>query len=90
MAVTAVKKAFPRIRVNIDLYFSEALVRRLLDRGFAIVIATSPHRKLRNWISRLGEEPHSIVARADHPLVRKRDLALRPSASMGCCRGSRA
>src|SRR2546422_8302370 len=32
IAVTAVKKQFPRIRVNIDLGFSEALVRRLFGR----------------------------------------------------------
>ena len=79
MAVTAVKKAFPRIRVNIDLDFSEALVRRLLEREFDIVIARLHHSPGVEELDfdTLAEEPHGIVAHADHPLVRKRGLALR-------------
>ncbi|HVR92563.1 MAG TPA: LysR substrate-binding domain-containing protein [Casimicrobiaceae bacterium] len=78
-AVTAVKKAFPRIRVNIDLDFSEALVRRLLDREFDIVIARLHHSPGAEELDfeTLAEDPHGIAARVDHPLARKRGLALR-------------
>jgi DNA-binding transcriptional LysR family regulator len=78
-AVTAVKKEFPRIRVNIDLDFSEALVRRLLDREFDIVIARLHHSPGAEELDfeTLAEEPHGIAARVDHPLARKRGLALR-------------
>ena len=78
-AVTAVKKAFPRIRVNIDLDFSEALVRRLLDREFDIVIARLHHSPGAEELDfeTLAEEPHGIAARVDHSLARKRGLALR-------------
>lgn len=79
MAVTAVKKAFPRIRVTIDLDFSEALVRRLLAREFDIVIARLHHSPGAEELDFeiLAEEPHGIAARVDHRLARKRGLALR-------------
>ena len=79
IAVTAVKKQFPRIRVNIDLGFSEALVRRLLEREFDIVIARlhRPPRVEGLDFETLAEDPHGIVARAGHPLARKRGLTLR-------------
>jgi DNA-binding transcriptional LysR family regulator len=78
-AVTAVKKEFPRIRVNIDLDFSEALVRRLLDREFDIVIARLHHSPGAEELDfeTLAEEPHGIAACVDHPLAHKRGLALR-------------
>jgi DNA-binding transcriptional LysR family regulator len=78
-AVTAVKKEFPRIRVNIDLDFSEALVRRLLEREFDFVIARLHHSPGAEELDfeTLAEEPHGIAARIDHPLARKRGLALR-------------
>jgi DNA-binding transcriptional LysR family regulator len=78
-AVTAVKKEFPRIRVHIDLDFSEALVRRLLDREFDIVIARLHHSPGAEELDfeTLAEEPHGIAARIDHPLARQRGLALR-------------
>jgi len=82
MAVTAVKREFPRIRVSIDLGFSEALVRRLLERDFDIVIARlhhSPGAEELDFES-LAEEPHGIAVRIDHPLTRKRGLALRDLA----------
>jgi DNA-binding transcriptional LysR family regulator len=79
MAVAAVKREFPRIRVSIDLDFSEALVRRLLEREFDIVIARLHHSPGAEELDfeTLAEEPHGIAARIDHPLARKRGLALR-------------
>jgi len=79
MAITAVKREFPRIRVNIELDFSEALVGRLLEREFDIVIARLHHSPGAEELEfeSLAEEPHGIAARIDHPLARKRGLALR-------------
>jgi DNA-binding transcriptional LysR family regulator len=78
-AVTAVKKEFPPIRVHIDPDFSEALVRRLLDREFDIVIARLHHSPGAEELDfeALAEEPHGIAACVDHPLAHKRGLALR-------------
>jgi DNA-binding transcriptional LysR family regulator len=79
IAITAVKKEFPRIRVHIDLDFSEALVRRLLEREFDIVIARLHHSPGAEELDfeTLAEESHGIAARLDHPLARRRGLALR-------------
>ena len=80
-AVAMLKRKFPRIGVNIELDFSEALVRRLLERKLDIVIArvhNSPGLGELNFEA-VAEEPHAIgmIVRRDHPLVRKRSLALR-------------
>src|SRR5437867_945440 len=82
MAVVALKSKFPRINVNIELGFSEALVRMLLERQLDIVIARVHGSKGIGDLDfeALAEDPHGVVARIDHPLARKRGLALRDLA----------
>lgn len=77
-AVAALMRKFPRIRVNIELDFSEALVERLQERKFDMVIARVHNSQRLDDIEfePLGEEPHGIVARSGHPLAKKRGLAL--------------
>jgi DNA-binding transcriptional LysR family regulator len=78
MAVVSLKQKFPRINVNIELDFSEALVRQLLERRFDMAIARIHHlqRFEELHFEAFTVEPHGVVARAGHPLARKRGLAL--------------
>ena len=82
MAVVALKSKFPRINVKIELGFSEALLRMLLERQLDIVIARVHGAKGIGDLDfeALAEDPHGLVARVDHPLARTRGLALRDLA----------
>lgn len=82
MAVVALKDKYPRININIELGFSEALVRMLLERRLDIVIARVHNSKGIEGLDfqALAEDPHGVVARIDHPLARKRGLTLRDLA----------
>lgn len=78
-AVAALKRDFPRIRVNIELDFSEALVAKLQDRKYDMVIARLHNSAGLDALEfeALAETPHGMVARAGHPLVHQRGLTLR-------------
>jgi DNA-binding transcriptional LysR family regulator len=76
LAVCAFKAQFPQVRVSVEVDFSEALMRGLQEGKLDMVIA-----RLRSTgdLSQLhyepvGEAPHAMVARAAHPLRRKRRL----------------
>lgn len=79
MAVVSLKKKFPRINVKIELDFSEALVRQLLEKKFDIAIARIHHLQRFEELhyEAFEVEPHGVVARSGHPLERKRNLGLR-------------
>lgn len=77
-AVALLKQRFPQILVNIEMEFSEVIIRRLQESVLDIAIARV-HRVpdvsgLR--YEPLGEVRHSIVGRVGHPLSRKRGLTL--------------
>ena len=78
MAVAELKAGSPRLLVNIEMDFSEVLVRQLLIGKFDIVVARiyQPESLAELNFEAFGEEPHAMYARADHPLVRKRKLGL--------------
>ena len=78
MAVAELKAGNPRLLVNIEMDFSEVLVRQLLAGKFDMVVARiyQPEGLAELNFEAFGEEPHAMYARADHPLVRKRGLRL--------------
>ena len=78
MAVAELKAKSPRILVNIEMDFSEVLVRQLLAGKLDIVVARIYHPEglAELEFEPFGEEPHAMYARASHPLVRKRGLGL--------------
>ena len=78
MAVAELKAGNPRLLVNIEMDFSEVLVRQLLGGKFDMVVARiyQPERLAELNFEAFGEEPHAMYARANHPLVRKRGLRL--------------
>ena len=78
MAVAELKAKSPCIMVNIEMDFSEVLVRQLLAGKLDIVVARIYHPEGLAELNfePFGEEPHAMYARASHPLVRKRGLGL--------------
>ncbi len=78
MAVARLAARHPRVRIEIELGFSEALVQQVLERKLDIAIARlHPSRELGGLhFDALGEEPHSMIGRAGHPLARRKSLRL--------------
>ena len=78
MAVAQLAARHPRVRVAIELGFSEALVGQVLERDLDIAIARlHPSRELTAVdFTALGEEPHGLIARTRHPLARRKSLEL--------------
>lgn len=78
MAVAELKAKSPCILVNIEMDFSEVLVRQLLAGKLDIVVARIYHPEGLAELNfePFGEEPHAMYARASHPLMRKRGLGL--------------
>lgn len=79
LAVATLKAGCPRVLVSIEMDFSETLVRQLLAGKLDIVVARLHHPERLDELNfeAFGEEPHAMYARAEHPLVRTRGLALR-------------
>lgn len=74
LAVSRLKQRYPRIVVSIEVDFSENLIERLVAGRLDMVIArihSLPHVAGMNYEG-LVENPHSVFARAGHPLARRR------------------
>jgi len=78
LAVAQLNTRYPRVRVEVELGFSEALVAQVLERKLDIAIARlHPSRELAGIdFASLGEEPHGMIARTRHPLARGKSLDL--------------
>lgn len=78
MAVAELKAGSPRVLVNIEMDFSETLVSQLLASKLDIVVARLHHPERLDELNfeAFGEEPHAMYARAKHPLMHTRGLAL--------------
>jgi len=76
-AVAELKKRFPQVLVNIEMDFSETLIRHLQEGKLDMVIARihNPRDLAELHFEPLGEAPHAMVARTGHPLARKRKLS---------------
>jgi DNA-binding transcriptional LysR family regulator len=83
LAVTRLAARHPRVRVAIELGFSEELVAHVVERRVDIAIARlhPSHPVAEVEYEALGEEPHALFARAGHPLARARNLELRDVAA---------
>ena len=77
-AVIEINRKSPRVRVCIELGFSEDLVRRLLARQLDIVIARvhSPLASAEVSFEAIGEHEHKVMTRAGHPLAGVSGLTL--------------
>lgn len=81
-AVIALNQRSPRVRVGIELGFSETLVRRLLARHLDIVIARlhTPQASAEILFEAIAEDAHGVAVRAGHPLAGRDDITLAKTA----------
>ncbi|WP_045757935.1 LysR substrate-binding domain-containing protein [Xanthomonas albilineans] len=75
-AIIEVKREFPGILVRVEMDYSRPLVARLLDGQLDIVIGRilGPYGGEELDFEPLADEPHSVVARAGHPLSARAEL----------------
>ncbi|GAC1610005.1 MAG: LysR family transcriptional regulator [Aquirhabdus sp.] len=77
-AVTLLKSRHTRLNISITVDTSKLLIQRLrageLDLVVGRILDTESAAEL--TFEPLTDEPHSLIARAQHPLLQRRDLAL--------------
>jgi DNA-binding transcriptional LysR family regulator len=78
MAVSLLEQRHPQMIVSVEMDFSRPLVAKLLQGRLDIVIARilDPHDADRLSFEALAQEPHSLIARRQHPLARRRKLTV--------------
>jgi DNA-binding transcriptional LysR family regulator len=83
--IAAVKESHPRILISVELDFSRVLVAKLLEGQLDFVVGRILDSEGADELDfePLSDEPHSIIARAAHPLARKRGLALDDLLELG-------
>uniref|UniRef100_UPI00070AEF8A LysR substrate-binding domain-containing protein n=1 Tax=Xanthomonas axonopodis TaxID=53413 RepID=UPI00070AEF8A len=75
-AIAEVKREFPDILVRVEMDYSRPLVAKLLDGQLDIVIGhiLGPEGVGELEFEPLADEPHSVIARAGHPLASRAGL----------------
>ncbi|MDX5515522.1 LysR substrate-binding domain-containing protein [Stenotrophomonas sp. RG-453] len=75
-AIAEVKREFPDILIRVEMDYSRPLVVRLLDGQLDLVIGRilGPEGAADLAFEALADEPHSVIARAGHPLANRDDL----------------
>ena len=75
-AIAEVKREFPDILVRVEMDYSRPLVAKLLDGQLDIVIGRilGPEGVGELEFEPLADEPHSVIARAGHPLASRANL----------------
>jgi DNA-binding transcriptional LysR family regulator len=83
--IAAIKASHPRILISVEMDFSRPLVARLLEGQLDFVVGRILDSEGADELNfePLSDEPHSIIARAAHPLARKRDLELGDLLELG-------
>ncbi|MDL2356020.1 MAG: LysR substrate-binding domain-containing protein [Pseudomonadota bacterium] len=84
-AVALLKSRHARVHVSISVDTSKLLVARLRDGEFDIVIGRILDTDAADELhfEPITDEPHSLIARAGHPLARRSDLQLDELAQQG-------
>jgi len=75
-AIAEVKREFPDILIRVEMDYSRHLVEKLLDGQLDIVIGRimGPEGAGELDFEPLADEPHSVIARAGHPLSNRGTL----------------
>lgn len=75
-AIATVKREFPDLLVRVEMDYSRPLVAKLIDGELDMVIGRilGPEGLGDLDFEPLADEPHSLIARAGHPLTRRRRL----------------
>ncbi len=76
-AIAAVKRDFPDILIRVEMDYSRPLVAKLLDGQLDIVIGRimGPEGAGELEFEPLADEPHSVIARAGHPLAQREKVS---------------
>ena len=77
-AISAIKQSHPRLTITVEMDFSRPLVAKLLQGQLDCVIGRILDAEGADDLNfePLSDEPHSIIARAAHPLAQKQGLTL--------------
>ena len=77
-AISLLTQRHPQMVVSVEMDTSRPLVTRLLEGRLDVVIGRilDPESAAGLSFEPLAEEPHSLIARAGHPLSRKRQLTV--------------
>jgi DNA-binding transcriptional LysR family regulator len=83
--IAAVKQSHPRIKISIEMDFSRPLVARLLDGHLDCVVGRILDSEGADELlfEPLCDEPHSVIARANHPLINATNLAFSDLIDLG-------
>src|SRR5688500_2360904 len=75
-AIAAVKREYPDLLIRVEMDYSRPLVARLVDGQLDMVVGRilGPDGLGDLDFEPLADEPHSLIARAGHPLTRRRRL----------------
>lgn len=78
MALSLLAQRHPQMLVSVEMDTSRQMVERLLEGQLDIVIGRVVNAEHAAGLAfeALADEPHSLIARAGHPLARKRRLRL--------------
>ena len=78
MAISLLEQRHARMIVSVEMDFSRALVTKLLEGRLDIVIARilDPNDTANLHFEALSQEPHSLIARPQHPLAKQRKLSI--------------
>ena len=78
MAVSLLEQRHLQMIVTVEMDFSRPLVAKLLEGRLDIVIARilDPQDAARLSFEALAQEPHSLIARRQHPLAKQRRLTI--------------
>lgn len=78
MAVSLIERRYPQMTVSVQVDSSRPLVKMLLEGRLDIVIGRvlDPDHASDLNFEALAKEPHSLIVRPQHPLARRRRLAV--------------
>ena len=73
--VALAKTSLPEVRIDLVIGNRQHMVAGLADHSIDIVIMGRPPREPAVAAVALGDHPHVLIARPDHPLIRKCDIS---------------
>jgi DNA-binding transcriptional LysR family regulator len=84
-AIAQIKHSHPHILISVEMDFSRPLVAKLLEGHLDFVVGRILDSNGADELNfePLADEPHSIIARAAHPLAEKADLAIQDLLDLG-------
>ena len=85
MTIAAVKRSHPRLLISVEMDASKPLVSKLLEGRLDCVVGRILDRQGAEELNfePLFDEPHALIARADHPCAQRRRLMIADLLELG-------